>query len=291
MISVQPNLNEPTSSACIGIVAGWGEYPCRVAQAVRDRGHRVAVAAIRSHASEELKSMADFHEWVGVCKLGRMQRFFKIHDASQVCLAGKLFKDKILYHGWGWIQHFPDLECWKSVVPLFLSKHGTTNDDRLLGSVVDSFLRKGMTVIPGTDFATELLAEPGVLTRTKPSRLAMADIEFGWKMAKQIGGMDIGQAVTVLDRTILAVEAVEGTDACIERTGILCPRGGFALVKVAKPQQDMRFDLPTIGPQTIERMAKAGGRAIAIESGKTILLDRVRTLQTADARGICIVSM
>jgi DUF1009 family protein len=116
------------------------------------------------------------------------------------------------------------------------------------------------------------------------------DIEFGWSIAKQMGGLDVGQSVTVRDRTILAVEAIEGTDACIVRTGQICTRGGFTLVKVAKPQQDMRFDVPTIGPQTIEKMKLAGGKVIAIEAGKTILINREKTLQMADELGIAILS-
>jgi DUF1009 family protein len=148
-----------------------------------------------------------------------------------------------------------------------------------------------MKTIPGTDYATQLIAEPGVLTKRGPPPRIEADIEFGWNMAKSMGELDIGQSVTVRDRTILAVEAIEGTDACILRTGPLCPRGGFTLVKVAKPQQDMRYDLPTIGPRTIQCMERAGGTAIAIEAGKTILLERERTLQLANKAGVSLVSL
>jgi UDP-2,3-diacylglucosamine hydrolase len=276
----------------IGIVAGWGEYPITVARALREKGHRVVVAAIRDHASPELTAIADAHCWVGVCKLGGMQRFFRQHQVHRVCLSGKLFKDKILFHGWGWVEHFPDWECIKTFFPMMYSRKRSTNttDDTLLGAVVQSFEKQGMTTVPGTDYATQLIAESGVLTRRGPSSRVEADMEFGWTMAKEMGRLDIGQSVTVRDRTILAVEAIEGTDACILRTGDMCPRGGFSLVKVAKPQQDMRFDLPTIGPRTIESMKRAGGVAIAIEAGKTILLDRDRTLAEAHKAGICIVS-
>jgi hypothetical protein len=221
-----------------------------------------------------------------------MQRFFREHQVHRVCLSGKLFKEKILFHGWGWVGHLPDWECIKTFFPVMYSRqrHTNTTDDSLLGAVVRSFEKQGMTTVPGTDYATELIAEPGVLTRRGPSSREEADIEFGWKMAKEMGRLDIGQSVTVRDRTILAVEAIEGTDACILRTAVLCPRGGFVLVKVAKPQQDMRFDLPTIGPRTIESMKRAGGSTIAIEAGKTILLDRERTLAEARQAGICIVS-
>ena len=275
----------------VGIVAGWGEYPATVAKSLRRQGHRVVVAAIKNHAAPDISSLADATKWVGVCKLGAMQRFFVEENVDQVCLSGKLFKDKILFHGWGWIEHLPDWECVRTMFPLFCSRVNNTTDDSLLGAVVRSFERKGITTVPGTDYATELLAEPGVLTRRQPSAKIQADIDFGWRMAKEMGRLDIGQSVIVRDRTVLSVEAVEGTDACIARTASICPRGGFTLVKVAKPQQDMRFDLPTIGPKTIETMRLAGGRAIAIEAHKTILIDRQETLDAAHKANIVIVSI
>ncbi|MEQ1824384.1 MAG: UDP-2,3-diacylglucosamine diphosphatase LpxI [Pirellula sp.] len=278
------------SKQAIGIIAGWGEFPLVVARALREQGNTVVVAAVRQHASEEIEQIAHHVKWVGVCKLGGMQRYFVKHGVENVCMSGKLFKDRILFHGWGWLQHFPDWECARTMFPLFYSRYTTTTDDSLLGAVVKSFSRRNIKTIPGTEYAPQLLAEAGVLTRRKPSATQIADIEFGWNIAKQMGGLDIGQSVTVRDRTVLAVEAIEGTDACIARTGQICPRGGFSLVKVAKPQQDMRFDVPTIGPQTIERMQLMGGKAIAIEAGKTILINRVKTLQMADDFGIAILS-
>ncbi|MCY2981514.1 MAG: UDP-2,3-diacylglucosamine diphosphatase LpxI [Planctomycetota bacterium] len=279
-----------STSESIGIVAGWGEYPLAVARALREKGHTVVVAAVYDHAPKEIEALSHHVKWIGVCKLGGMQKFFQQHGVKHVCLSGKLFKDRILFHGWGWMEHFPDWECIKTMLPMFYFRHVNTNDDSLLGAVVASFGRHGIKTIPGTDFATQLLAEAGGLTRRKPSKSELGDIEFGWSIAKQMGGLDVGQSVTVRDRTILAVEAIEGTDACIVRTGQICTRGGFTLVKVAKPQQDMRFDVPTIGPQTIEKMKLAGGKVIAIEAGKTILINREKTLQMADELGIAILS-
>lgn len=278
-----------STSESIGIVAGWGEYPLAVARALREKGHTVVVAAVYGHAPKEIEALSHHVKWIGVCKLGGMQKFFHQHGVKHVCLSGKLFKDRILFHGWGWMEHFPDWECIKTMLPMFYFRHVNTNDDSLLGAVVASFGRHGIKTIPGTDFATQLIAEAGGLTRRKPSKSELDDIEFGWSIAKQMGGLDVGQSVTVRDRTILAVEAIEGTDACIVRTGQICTRG-FTLVKVAKPQQDMRFDVPTIGPQTIEKMKLAGGKVIAIEAGKTILINREKTLQMADELGIAILS-
>lgn len=281
----------PSDVQRIGIVAGWGEYPIRVAKALKDRNEQFVVAAVKGHADGSLKELADTWKWFGVCKLGAMQRFFRQHQVDRVVLAGKLFKDRILFHGLGWLQHVPDMECVRTMMRPWFSRNSSMTDDSLLGAVVDSFHRQGMKVVPGTDYATDLLAEEGLLTTASPSRAIRADIDFGWNIAKEMGGLDIGQSICIKDRTVLAVEAIEGTDACIERTGQLCPRGNWTLVKVAKPQQDMRFDVPTIGPKTIERMIAAGGKAIAIEAGKTILVDRDRTLRLANRHGICIISL
>jgi hypothetical protein len=136
----------------------------------------------------------------------------------------------------------------------------------------------------------ELLAQPGVLTRRHPSRGEEQDIAFGWELAKEMGRLDVGQSVVVKERAVLAVEAIEGTDKAILRAGELCPAGGFTVVKVAKPQQDMRFDVPTIGPATIANLHKAGGRVLAIEAHKTIVIDHDETVALANRLGITIVA-
>jgi DUF1009 family protein len=143
---------------------------------------------------------------------------------------------------------------------------------------------------PATDFAPELLAKAGQLTRRGPTASQLQDIAFGWNLAKEIGRLDIGQSVAVKGRAVIAVEAVEGTDACIRRAGELCPQGGFTVVKVAKPQQDMRFDVPTIGIGTIENLAAAGASVLAIEAGKTIVVDQAEVVALADRHGLAIVA-
>src|SRR5262249_32284138 len=148
-------------------------------------------------------------------------------------------------------------------------------DDALLLAVIDEFARDGLTFDSALDLCPELLVRPGVLTKRAPSAREEGDIAFGWTLAKEMGRLDVGQSVAVKERSALAGEAVEGTDAAIARAGALCRSGGFVVVKVAKPQQDMRFDVPTVGCQTVETMHRAGGRVLAVEAGKTILLDEV----------------
>jgi DUF1009 family protein len=157
--------------------------------------------------------------------------------------------------------------------------------------LIDEFANEGLHFESALDLCPELLVNPGVLTRRKPTASEEQDIAFGWDLAKEMGRLDVGQSVAVKERAVLAVEAIEGTDRAIARAGELCCSGGFVVVKVAKPQQDMRFDVPTVGQNTIETLHKAGGRVLAIEAGKTILIDAEDTIQLANRRGLTIVAL
>jgi DUF1009 family protein len=275
----------------LGLVAGWGRFPVELAVHARARGRELVVAAIKAHADDDLKPLARELRTFGVAKLGAQMKFFEKHGVREVLLAGKLFKDRILFHGLGWIGHLPDMTCLAAVYDSFVSGRADQRDDTLLSAVVRAFAARGMTVIPSVAVAPELMAEEGVLTRRRPSQRESRDIAFGWQIARDMGRLDIGQSVIVRDRTILGVEAIEGTDALIARMAELCPRGGFTLVKVAKPQQDMRFDVPTIGLRTVEQLHRAGGTAIAIEAGKTIFVDREQTLRRANELGVALISL
>ena len=275
----------------IGLVAGWGSFPVQVAQSLIREGRRVCCVAISGHASTDLESICDHVTWSGVGRLGGHIRYFKKNGVEQVTMAGKLFKAELLYQGSLWLRHFPDLTCLRTLGPSLLGRNRDARDDNLLLAVTNAYRHAGMEVLAATDFAPELLVKEGILAGPKPHRKLNSDIETGWQVAKQMGRMDIGQTISIKDGTVIAVEAIEGTDACIDRTGDLCRRGGWTLVKVSKPQQDMRFDVPTIGPQTVERVSKAKGSAIAIEAGKTILVEREKTLELANRLGVSIIAM
>ena len=275
----------------VGIVAGWGNYPIEVAKSLKARGATVVVAALAGHASPQLREHADQFADVGLAKMGAHRRYFRRHGVQRVVLAGKIFKQRILFGRFGYASVLPDWTTIRTFVPHFISRRKDGRDDTLLHAVVDFYGEAGMPVEPGTHYAPHLLAEAGVLTERQPNYAIQKDIEFGWSIAKAMGALDVGQAITVRDQAVLAVEAIEGTDACIQRTAVLCKKGGFTLIKVAKPQQDERFDLPTVGPNTIRAVADARGSAIVIEEGKTILIDRGETLQLADQLGVCIVSL
>lgn len=275
----------------VGLIAGWGSFPVEVAQKCLEEGTELFVVGLNGHADPVLSQMATDFKWMGVAKLGGHMRFFKKHGVDRVALAGKLFKDRLLYHGMGWVGLLPDWTTLQVMGSIFVTRKRSAGDDTILSSVVSAFEIAGITMIPITEIAPQLLIEEGQIVGKRLSQTQLNDIRFGWQIARQMGGMDIGQSIIVKDQLVLAVEAIEGTDALISRTGKLCPRGGFTLVKVAKPQQDMRFDVPTIGPLTVQRMGEAGGKVIAVEAGMTILVQREETLALAKQLGVSIVAL
>ena len=275
----------------VGLIAGWGRFPVLVAESLVRSGQPVVCVALKGLADASLEYLCDDVQWFGVAKLGGHMRYFRRHGVRRVTMAGKLFKAELLFQRSVILSQWPDIESIKTFAPHFIWRREDTRDDSLLTAVTSAFARRSMDVIAATDFAPDLLASAGNLTKKKPSGAQLKDIHFGWSIAKTMGGMDIGQSITVRDGTVIAVEAVEGTDACITRSGQLCKKGGWTLIKVAKPNQDMRFDVPTIGPQTIQNVADAGGRAIAIEANMTILVDAEQCFELADRLGVAIVSL
>ena len=273
----------------VGLIAGWGSFPVQVAQSLVQDGRRVLCVAITGHASEELESVCDDVRWLGVGKMGGHIRYLRRGGAKQVTMAGKLFKAEILYSG-TLLRHLPDWTCLRALGPPLVGRRRDARDDSLLLAVTEAYTRGGLDICAATDFAPELLVSEGILAGPKPKTGLQRDIEFGCRVAKQMGGMDIGQSITIKDGVVIAVEAIEGTDACIERTGQLCKKG-WTLVKVSKPNQDMRFDVPTIGPQTVERVRDGGGAAIAIEADMTIVVEQEETFELARKAGISIVAV
>jgi len=205
----------------------------------------------------------------------------------KVMMAGKVQKAALL-SPWRMWQLCPD---WGALRFWFFRRRRDNRDDSLLLGAIDEFKYAGFELGSALDVCPEILVKPGLLTRRTPSRGEEKDIEFGWELAKEMGRLDVGQSVAVRERAVLAVEAIEGTDRAILRAGELAHGGGFVVVKVAKPQQDMRFDVPTIGTMTIESMKKAGGTVLAVEANRTILLDEEETVALANRYGIAIIAL
>jgi DUF1009 family protein len=271
----------------IGLLAGSGRFPILFALAARQQGLPVACVGIRYEAPDELRALCDSFQLVGVAKLGRMIRAFQRAGTRRIVMAGKVTKN-VIYTPWRVLQLCPDI---RTMQWWYRRTRADNRDDSILLSLISEFERDGMTFFSALDYCPELLVKEGILTRRAPTLSEQKDIEFGWMLAKEMGRLDVGQSVAVKEVATLAVEAIEGTDRCIERAGQFCRAGGWSLVKVAKPQQDMRFDVPTIGVTTIENMHKAGAKVLAIEAGKTILLDESEVIALADRYGLSIVAI
>jgi len=289
-MALSPALATVAAPARIGLMAGWGRYPLLVVEALRRQGSEVFCLGVVGHADPKLAEICRDFQWSGLGRFGAAIRYFKRHAVTDVIMAGKIHK-VVLFQPWMIVRNMPDLRTIRMFIPHFLTHKKDNKDDTLLGAIVQEFAREGMRFGRPTDYAAELLVGKGQLTRRGPSDRQWRDIRFGWKLAKEMGRLDVGQSVAVKDQAAMAIEAVEGTDECIRRAGVLCRVGGFSVVKVAKPQQDMRYDVPTVGMHTVVNIAAAGGQVLAIEAGRTILLDGAEVIDFADRHGLVIVAI
>ncbi len=278
-------MTDQLENSPVGIIAGSGSFPFLVADGARSLGRRVNIIALRGFADPRLADHADFFHWAGLARPGRWKRLLKRYGTREVILAGAVRKTD-MYGRFRMLRFLPDLTALR----IWFVRLKDKRNDAVLAAVADELGRHGITMQDCTQYTQEHLAPVGVLTRTQPTLSQQRDADFGWQIAKEMGRLDIGQSVAVKETEVIAVEAIEGTDRMIERAGQLCPRGGWTLVKVAKPSQDMRFDVPTVGPATIANLVKNGARMMVIEAGKTVLLDREVTIAAADKAGIAIDS-
>jgi DUF1009 family protein len=271
----------------IGLIAGWGRFPVLFAQKAHSLGVPVVCVGIRGMADRAaLEPHCHRFYWSRLAAMGRPIRCFQRERVRRWTMAGKVFKVQMFTAG-RWVTMLPD---WRMLRFWFFRKRADNADDNITRGIIAEFAREGLECTSAVDLCPELLVRRGELTRRSPTSREEADIEYGWRLAKEMGRLDVGQSVAVRDRAVLAVEAIEGTDAAIRRAGDLCPTGGFVVVKVAKPDQDMRFDVPTVGPSTIQSIKSAGGKVLAIEADKTIVIDEADMIRQADEAGIAIVA-
>lgn len=270
----------------IGLIAGWGRFPVVFAQKCQELGLPLVTVGITGHADPQLKRLSSEFHWAGVAQMGRMIRCLKRAGVRQAVMAGKIHK-QIMYRPWRWLTLLPD---WRTLRFWFRQPRRDNRDDTLLLGMIAEFKKDGIDFASALDLCPELLVEARVLTRRPPTASEEKDIAFGWRLAKEMGRLDVGQSVAVMEQAVLAVEAIEGTDQAILRAGLLCRAGGFTVVKVAKPQQDRRFDMPTVGPSTLGALHRAGGRVLAVEAGQTIILDEAETTALANRLGLTLVA-
>lgn len=273
----------------LGLLAGWGRFPLAIADKCRRAGRPVVCVGLRGLASPELAAQVTEFHWSRVGQLGRMIRCLKRAGVRRAVMAGKVPKAEVLHRPWKALTLLPDcrlvLAWWRHL------QRRDNRDDAVMQSFIAEFARDGIQFASVLDVCPEMLVTPGVLTRRRPTAAQERDIGFGWRLAREMGRLDVGQSVAVKELAAIAVEAIEGTDRMILRAGELCRAGDFVVVKVAKPQQDMRFDVPAVGTSTIETMRRAGGRVLAIEADRTILLDPEATVALADRYGIALVAL
>jgi UDP-2,3-diacylglucosamine hydrolase len=260
-----------------GLIAGSGRFPFLVLEAARSQGIEMAVIALREEASPELDAVAKRLHWVSLGELSRTLELLHQEGVTRAVMAGQVKHTKIFS------AIRPD---WKLAKLIFSLPR--KNTDSLIGAVARVLEDEGIELVDSTIFLKPLLPEPGVLTRRAPDSRESADIAYGREIALQLAGLDLGQAVVICDRACVAVEAMEGTDETIERAARLAAGKPLVVVKVAKPRQDMRFDVPVVGLGTVETMKRSGATALAIEASRTLLFDRALLIEAADAAGIAI---
>lgn len=263
----------------IGIIAGGGQFPLLFARAARERGLSVVIAAHKGESLPEIEAVADRLCWVKLGQLGKIIKFFRDEGVSETVLLGTITKTKIFVDAW---PDFKGLSLWNKI--------DTRQDDSILRAVADALEKDDIRVLESTIYLNHLLFPKGLLTRKKPTDDQLEDIKFGWRIARAVGQLDIGQCVVVRDRAVLAVEAIEGTDATIKRGGAL-GKEKTIVVKVKKPTQDFRFDLPAIGITTIASMREVGAAVLAVEAGQALLFDAEAMIRQAELAGIVVIGI
>lgn len=265
------------STAGWGLIAGNGRFPFLVLEGARSQGIEMAVIALKEEASPELENLAKRLHWVSLGELSKAIALMQEEGVKRAVMAGQVKHNKIF----STIR--PD---WKLAKLLFSLPR--KNTDSLIGAVAKVFEEEGIQLVDSTLFLKPLLPEPGVLTRRAPNEQEAADISYGLGVARHLASMDIGQTVVIADRACVAVEAMEGTDETIARAARFAEGKPLVVVKVSKPNQDMRFDVPVMGLPTVETMKKSGATALAVDAGRTLLFDREKLIEVADGAGIAI---
>jgi UDP-2,3-diacylglucosamine hydrolase len=278
--------NPPTSSPPLGLIAGQGSLPLETARGMRAAGHRVICAALSGQAMvPELRQLCDKVLIVGVVRLNQWIRVLKRNGCRQAVMVGRVGA-KQMHTRFHLFRYVPD---WRTARVWFFRVRHDKRNDALLKAVADELQSGGITLIDGRPFVPENLATLGLMTKTPPSAAMQADIDFAWPLLKRANELLIGQALAVKDRSVIAVEAIEGTNRLIERTGELCKRKGWVLCKASNPNQDMRFDVPTVGIATLEKLHAHGGGAMVLEAARTIMLEKEKLLARADQLGVAVI--
>jgi len=276
----------PGAGVSIGLIAGRGNYPVQLASALTARGWRVVVMGVDGEVDRALMWQAAAFHPVSPWKLGTLLRVLRQEGCTDVVLAGKVHRTA-LWSRFLLLRHRPDLTFLRLWLRLLVDRR----DGTILHAFASLLRDEGLHLRSSAELCPELMAPRGLIGLREPTARERGDAVSGWRVARELSRLDVGQAVVVRDRVILALEAVEGTDATLRRASQFSPGGGFGLVKVARPAQDMRLDAPVVGPRTIRILADGGGTFVAVEAGRTLLMQAEEAVALADARGIALFGL
>jgi len=270
----------------LGLIAGEGRLPFLVAAGAKQAGLRVICVGLADNAETSLADEVDVFYKVAIARPGSWIRRLRKHGVTRTIMVGRVAKSR-LFTPWRILRYLPD---WRTFRIYYWRLRGENKlTDSILRAIADELASGGIILESSIMYCRQHLASTGVMTKCQPTVLVKGDIEFGWQIVKKLGEMDIGQAIAVKEKEIIAVEAMEGTAEMIVRTGQLCKSGGWTLIKTSKPNQDVRFDMPCVGPETIRSLAQNGGKSLVVEAEKTIIIDKPETIKLADELGIVIL--
>lgn len=276
------------SESVLGLIAGQGRLPFLVAEGAKQAGLKVICVSLQDNAQPALAEAVDVFYKVALARPGQWIRKLRKHNVTRTIMVGRVAKHQI-FTPQRILRYLPD---WRTFRIWYWRLRGKDRQpDIVLCAIADELASGGIVLENSIMYCKQHMATAGVMTKSKPASSVAADIEFGWQIARKLGELDIGQAVAVKEREIIAVEAIEGTAEMIQRAGQLCKSGGWTLIKVSKPNQDLRFDVPCVGPETVESMAKNGGKCLVLEADKTIIIDKPDTIRRADQLGITIMAI
>ncbi|HNB58901.1 MAG TPA: UDP-2,3-diacylglucosamine diphosphatase LpxI [Phycisphaerales bacterium] len=285
-ITILPDPPPPPTP--IGLIAGGGSLPIMIARGLAAMGHPVHALGLRNQYEPQLPALCASFQPVGLLRVGGWGRRLRKAGVRHAIMVGRIDKARLMYDPWTIIQYLPD---FKTVMSWYRHLRHDRRSHAILTAIADELGRSGVLLLDSTAPISDSLAEAGVMTRRQPTEQQRADVGFAWPLLAQTLRLDIGQAIAVRDRDIIAVEAVEGTDRMIERTGQLCKAVGWTLCKGARAGHDRRSDVPTVGPMTIENLYRHGGRCLALAAGDVIMVDKAELLDTADRLGIAVIGV
>lgn len=270
----------------LGLIAGYGRLPFIVAAGAREAGLKLICVGLADSAEPALAESVDVYYSAAIARPGSWVRKLRRHGVSRAIMAGRIAKGRV-HTPWRIIRYLPD---WRAFRIWYWRLRGKDkHNETVLSALAEELAAGGIVLEDSTKYCAEHLATAGAMTKRGPGSSSESDIEFGWPIVKKLAEMGIGQAIAVKERDVIAVEAIEGTAEMIKRAGRYCKSPDWTLLKASRPDQDMRFDVPCVGPETVRSLAENGGKCVVVEAGKTIIIDKPETIKLADKLGVSVI--